>query len=544
MPSQHRPSHRLTRRQILIGSGAVLVACASPEIPADAARARDAGLPGEAGPGVDAASTEDAAALADASTVDATSSDASANDAAADDAATPPPTLDAIVSSASALTTTLRAWAADWAGTVPAGKSATDERTIGLDTAVVGNVDLSRLSFPARVCVRAVGTFHDDYTCSTYVQGTINMASSTNLWLCLMEVRAPDNGLFAAGLVNLDATTDCGVDRCSFSGWPFALTPGATGTTAYAISPNGPTNLTVRHNVYRYFGDGFAKWRGTTNNLRLEGNMGLYSGGDDYTVASGCVLNDALVLANYFDRHHAKAAGVHNDGWQQNGGSVNNRYTLRYNVGYRGTWTGTGETTSNGWQLIFTSGAATTSTGPWLAEHCIFMNGQQRAIDRIPGTGTLTVRYCAAVDSDVDATQIANARFPRILGADAVERNFVTSPNAGYTNGAGNGGLDIHLGGTPDHSLLLPYMTSVPTDTTDLWDIRPVAGSAYHPDYTPAASRVGPFDLWAKLLAGDPEVVLSRIGWPVAPLFIADFDHGDHFWGGYTGRFDANGNNA
>ena len=456
-------------------------------------------------------------------------------------------TIDQVVSDASSLRQVLLSWAADWDNTVPIGKTAADERVLGFDKPITGPVDLSSISLPKRVCVRAVGVFSSDYSCSTYVQGLIDVSKSSNLWLCLMDIRAPNNGLLATGIVNFSNTKSCGLFRCSVSGWPFTVAPGTTGTTAYALAPKDSTNLVVKHNVYRFFQDGFAKWIGQTTSLHLEGNMGLYCGGDDYTVAAGAVLDDPVIIANYFDRHHAKAAGVHNDGWQNNGnagGSKINRYTLRYNVGYRGTWTGTGETTSNGWQLWYMAGAGTPSTGPWLAEHCLFINGQKRGIDRVPGAGTLTVRYSAAIDSDLPATQLANARFPSIIGADVVERNFVTAPNANYTNAEGQNGVKVLLGTVPNHTPLLAYMESVPTDTTDLWDIRPKVGSRCHPAYTPASDRVGAFELWEKLFAGDPQVVLSKVGWPVAPLFVADFDHGKNFWGGYSGKFDENGDNA
>ncbi|MGE0786948.1 MAG: hypothetical protein AB7S26_14845 [Sandaracinaceae bacterium] len=78
----------------------------------------------------------------------------------------------------------------------------------------------------------------------------------------------------------------------------------------------------------------------------------------------------------------------------------------------------------------------------------------------------------------------------------------------------------------------------------EIADIRPRAGRRYHPESTLASDRVGLFDLWQKLLSGDSTGVLSRVGWPVAPLFIADFDRADHFWGGDTGAFDANGDNV
>ena len=90
----------------------------------------------------------------------------------------------------------------------------------------------------------------------------------------------------------------------------------------------------------------------------------------------------------------------------------------------------------------------------------------------------------------------------------------------------------------------MAYREGIPTDQTDLWDIRPKPGTRCHPDYAPASDRVGPFELWEKLFAGNPQVVLSKVGWPVAPLFVADFDRGLSFWAGYSGSFDENGNNV
>ncbi|HMR76437.1 MAG TPA: hypothetical protein PKD61_15050, partial [Polyangiaceae bacterium] len=137
-------------------------------------------------------------------------------------------------------------------------------------------------------------------------------------------------------------------------------------------------------------------------------------------------------------------------------------------------------------------------------------------------------------------------RFPSIaIGVSGfAEPTSVTAPNAGSATAEGQNGVRVVLGNVPNHAPLLAYMESVPTDMTDLWDIRPKAGSRCHPAYTPASDRVGAFELWEKLFAGDPQVVLSKVGWPVAPLFVADFDRGKNFWSGYSGKFDANGDNV
>lgn len=461
------------------------------------------------------------------------------------------PTVDTVVNTAAALRTLLLSWQSNWAGTVPSGKTANDDRVIGLNANTTGTLDASGLTFPQKVYIRHVGTFSNDYTCSVYHQGQVTMDGSTNVIFYLMDIRSHSTGFGSSGLHNINNTVGCGFVRCVISGWPIPIQPNSIGYNAYAYTPTNTSDALFLHVVYRYFRDGHMKPFGTNHRMRIEGCMGLYSGGDDYTMASNAVMNDCVVESVFLDRHHQKVSGYHNDGWQLNGntstgpGAQHNRHIHRYTVAYRGYWqtSATGPLSENGWQAWYMSGASASSVGPFLQEHCLVINGQKRGIDRIPGTGIRTARYCAAIDGDYAPNQTANARFPAIIGQDVAERNFVTATNASYNTQEGTGGIRVNVSAT-DHSGLLAYMEAVPTEYTDLWDIRPKAGTKYHPAYTPASDRVGPFELWEKLLAADPKVCLSQVGWPVATLFIADFDYNNNFGSTFTGNFDADGNNV
>lgn len=455
------------------------------------------------------------------------------------------PEPDATVTTAAALTSLADSWIADWNGTVPSGKTAADDRCIGVSAPILANLSLTGRTFPQRVYVRAVGSFTTGYACSSYVKGTVNISNSTNLFFYLMEFRVPDGASYFNGFVTANGTTNCGFVRCSFSGVPFTPAQGVTGTTVRAIQAIGGTNLILKHNVYRFFQDGFVKLRGTHNTFTAEGNGGLYTGGDDYTWASDVVINDFFFIANLFDRHHAKAVGNHNDGFQLNTGGIINRATIKYNVGYRGNWTGTGVSGSseNGWQLMYMS-AGGAGTGPHLAEHNIFANGQQRGIDRIAGQGPHVYRCNLAIDTNVAPGQKANAPWPSIRGASTAEKNIVVVPSAGYSSQEGVGGRRITLGSTPDYNLLLSDFNLIPTDLTDLQALEPKPGTRGHPGYTPAVDRDGPYEYWEKTYAGDPQVVLSKVGWPIGEIYRFDFDRTARFDTSYTGSFDGNGRNV
>lgn len=472
-----------------------------------------------------------------------------------------PVTADVTVSSLAALTAQLDDWEANWNSTTPSGKTNSDERVVALDANTTGHMNLSGYTFPQRVYVRHAGTWTADangmVTCSVAHTGTGTMDDSTNLFMYLLEIRAPNNTNFSNGLFSMDRTTDCGIERCTWKGWPFTIDTTENGDTEYAWVGTGSTNLTVAHNAYFYFKDGFAKLFGTHTNMRSDGNMGNYVGGDDYTFGNGVQMVDFFSYANYFPRRRMMSGSAakpnHNDGHQFNkhtSGTATpaTRYRSQYDVFLRGLWGGAALVAigESGWGAYWTRDSQRTCVGPHSHDNCLLLNGHHRAITGFPG-GNLTVSYCTAVQHDND--QPPNSAFPAIRNAGTAIANFSTGNNSSYNTIVGTGGLFLNIGGNAtgvgaNYSLLSPYFTTIPTNYTDLWDIRPPSGARTHPNHATPGDRVGCWGLWEKLFNGDADVVLSKVGVPVAPLFIADFDRSDNFWGGYTGTFDGDGNNA
>lgn len=466
------------------------------------------------------------------------------------------PDVDVTVSTVAALQAQLASWNSNWNGTTPAGKTNGDSRVVGINAITTGAMNLSGYNFPQRVYVRHVGTFTGSAagvaSCSVYHEGTGTLSNCTNIWLYLMDLRAPNNGVFNLGLWQIDNTTDCGVVRCVGKGWPFTINTSASGTTSYLFNATGSTRLTLLYNCGYYFGDGLCKLFGAHTNLRREGQMGNYYGGDDITMGVGVQIVDPIWRCNFYARQRMMQAGNHNDGVQFNknlsgSNTPATRFVSEYDVFIRGRWGGSAlnNPSESGWGAYWTADSTRACVGPHRHSHCLFINGHVRATTGFPG-GNLTVDYCTAAQHDND--QPPNAGWPSIQGTSTGTGNFSTSRNGSNPPSfVGTNGLLLVLGGNSNgtganFNLLLPYFTTIPTNYTDLWDIRPPSGAATHPNF--GGNKIGCWGLWQKLFNGDSDIVLTKVGWPVAPLFAADFDSGDNFWGSYTGSFDANGDNA
>lgn len=465
------------------------------------------------------------------------------------------PNVDVTVSSLSALTAQLQDWETNWNTTTPAGKTNSDPRVVGINANTTGVMNLSGYVFPHRVYVRHVGSFTATAagvtSCSVFHSGTGTMNNSTNLWMYLLDLRAPDNAAYNNGLWQISGTNNCGVVRCTIKGWPFTIDTTASGATALGLSTSGTnTNFTFKHNTGYYFGDGILRYGGTLTNLVNEGNMGNYYGGDDYTMMNGVVIVDPIWRCNFYARRRMVTPGLHNDGIQFNKNNGSNtpatRWFSEYDVFLRGKWGGGALSgpSESGWGAYFTSDSKNTSVGPHLHQHCLFINGHVRSVTGFPGGG-LTANYCTAVQHNND--QPPTAGWPAIRGVASATGNFCTGQTNSFNTVIGTNGKLLAMGGASNgtganFNLLLPYFTTIPTNYTDLWAIRPPVGAETHPNYS--GNKIGCWRLWEKLFNGDSDIVLSKVGWPVAPLFIADFDTGDNFWGSYTGTFDANGDNA
>lgn len=478
------------------------------------------------------------------------------------DAVAPPPTgtIDVVVFSASELQTTAQAWAADWAGTVPSGKTSSDDRVIGIGAAIPQDVILTNLNFPQEVYIRTVGAFLPDMATSCPITGFVNLSGSTNIHLDRLELRAP-GGSVNNGWVTVNNTTDCTIERCVMRGTPFPYTTGNVATTQFAMELKTTiTRLTMKNVVFRYCRSAFQWEDGQTIDMVVDGWMAEYMSGDDFgnisKNLSGGFVN-GLTLRGYFgDRTRAKVYGLHCDSFQAFIAPARiTNLDMSYSVLMRGRWLDTGETSETGWRFFIRSGASVAGASTF--DNCLFANAHKSGHDK-PNGNTVTVTNCAYLFGNYDVYSYNNAPYPRPEGYDAwVSNGTLTALTNCYqiidtlgradvisTSGTGNiVRLTPGSFSNPDFSSVVGDLENIPTEDTSLWDIRPKAGGAMDPNGT----ACGPYDLWAKLYSGDPIVCKSVVGWPVAEVFIKWFDPGNNFAGGasgYTGSYDSDGNNA
>lgn len=468
-------------------------------------------------------------------------------------------TPDVVVSSVASLISTLTSWQNNPNGTVPAGKAALDDRVLGYDTSL-GSMTLSNLNLPMKVYIRPVGTYgttsisgFNEPSCSVFISGIVTVTNCSNIIFWRNDIRAASSAAIF-GVMVWNNCSNSGVIKSVIRGWPHQLVQGTYGTTARGMRINSGNNLIFQENVSLFIYDTHHYFDGTINGLTYHGNMGRHSGGNCWTFdGSSFTVNDPDFRYNYMDRIYHPYKSLHGDWGQYNNAGASNRATFAYNVGYHGHWTGeynpdtqTGLLT-NAPQFLFCSQGSSTSTGPNLFEHNLIANPQQRGVDRIPGSAILTTQFNTMLDPVMPTSPISQtspAPWPRIVSTDVSQRNYITAPASNPSYNVNQGTNGIRKAVTAPHTEILDEHMSIPTDLTDLYDIRPRVGTRTHPDYTPASDRVGCFDLWAKLYAKDPKVLLSMAGWPCATIFIEDFDPLNRFGSNYTGNYDANGDNV
>lgn len=475
------------------------------------------------------------------------------------------PLVDVIVTDLTALRNLLVNWQGNWGSTIPAGKTVNDDRVVGIDASTSGTMNLNNLDFSGkgRVFVRHVGTFTvDQYgvaLCSRSHSGLVSMTGSKNLWMSLLDIRAPASIGSFAPIVTVSNTTDCGIWRCAIKGKPYTPFTTAQGTVQNGVTvQNTNTRFTILHNMYAYFSDGFLKFLDNVNQPHVEGNIGRFVGGDDITFAGSTTITDWYSKANYFARiRHvggSVSAPLHNDAYQFNGSTTARpgptaavRWRSEYDVFYHGMWYGVAAQASTGgqlgWAAYYFSGGDGPSTGPHLIENALVLNAHSRGINNFNGGG-LTANRNTAVQHNTQFLSYGHPKIETPLG----DYNFASKPSGTWNTNVGPNGLLLNMGGDQqqngiNYNTLLPYFNAIPTDTTDLWDIRPDVSMRTHPDYAGAETIVGCSGLWAKLFNGDADVVLSKVGWPVATMWVMDFDVGKNFYNASL-LFDANGNNA
>lgn len=465
---------------------------------------------------------------------------------------------DIVLTSVAQINATLTSWAADPAGTAPAGKGALQDRVIGIST-ILNGMAISSKNMPMKVFIRPVGSYSEAVingykipACSVYVNGGVALTGCTNIHLWRMDVRAANGTTgYGTGLVHLSGCTRCGFIRSVARGWPHALVQGTYGTTAAGVRVTGGSDNLVEYPAVFFAYDTDYSLFGTSQRFTWRGCTARHSGGNQFKLATGSIANDMVHEYCLQDRAYHPYKGLHGDYMQWNNGAIANRYNIRKSIMYHGHWTGeynpnsNGTGVSNATQTIFSSPGGTTTAGDQnMFEDCLVVSSQSRGLDRMPGPAILTAQNNSFLDSLMPLTpikQTGSSPWPRIIAVDVSIANYVTLQfgNSGMVGNEGTGGIALRV--SPDHHEILDDHVSIPTDLTDLYDIRPVSGRRTDPLYSTPSQRVGAFKLWSDLYLGDNRIVLSKQGWPVATVFKEDFDPLNRFGGTHSGNYDSNG---
>lgn len=224
----------------------------------------------------------------------------------------PPPvgtgslTPDVTVSGIASVRSQIAAWIADWSGTVPSGKTADDDRVIGINASTSGTFNLSSLlntqatRSARRIFVRHVGTFTGetkgtrlttagDTACSVRHTGPLTILNSRGIHIALMHLRVGGSAQAASNALRLEDSTLCGVTQCLIEAREPSLTcpPELTDTALNNAWSNGQiigirrtTACDFTHNLIRYAGQPMMSISGTTD-LLLVGNLFDLPSADD-----------------------------------------------------------------------------------------------------------------------------------------------------------------------------------------------------------------------------------------------------------------------
>lgn len=214
------------------------------------------------------------------------------------DAAPSAPGADATVSSLSALNTQLDSWNNNWAGTIPSGKSISDERYINCDTGAYGSLSRSNDAFAQKVHVRSTNQAGG----AAFNAITLNNVSN----LVFEYIQTSSKSQVKNGSSNIDFL------HCLFSG-PYTSPNSAK--YGLAIDGHGGTrvsNITVQYCRVEGWGD-----------VAILGRKV-----DNVTVRSTCFNNNAdddmqfkdadvgLIENNWSTIRHYAPTGAHIDGMQ------------------------------------------------------------------------------------------------------------------------------------------------------------------------------------------------------------------------------------
>ncbi len=430
----------------------------------------------------------------------------------------------------------LDSWQANWAGTVPPGKTASDERIVQLTGPHSGNASFSGYSFPQTTWVRGAGpygtnsSFPYNPTCGSHIAGTLSQSNCTNLGFALITCEFHS----ASGCTGMKwdrvsshsrwstvlSSPPSGVDP-QFSNCPGAVISRChfAGFDAYCLAfTNGSAGTILEECYFEQSRNDYVKIPGT----------------GDYT--------NMIVRRNVFGRFSYSAAGAHTDCWQaQNGDTAG--LLFWGNLLMQAGWLN-----NKAMQFFWNSNS---NTGSNVVSTQNISASRHKNCHAAPPSGSgeeafnNSALFCQMYSNGAIQDESANA--PGITNGWANRSyNFSCKLNAGSPDTAGTGGVNFHIDDVFNQSIAAnmsgheAYFTRAPADDDDISALKPLAGTAAH--WAFGGQKIGAWqrseEIWVD------KKIHSQAGWPVAAPFVREYDPGNSIGTSFTGAFDADGGNA
>lgn len=434
---------------------------------------------------------------------------------------------DSTVATGTALTSLLASWESNWAGTVPAGKTAADRRCVQLTAPITGNLTLNDYDYPQEVTVRSVGPYTDGAAwpwkpvSGSDISGTLTVTNCTNIRIW---------GMISARLA-WTGNTDSIYER---SFYMEAVTAGTPPTVAGPIVTG--TRCTFKDAGGAYFKDQVLGYT-TLTDFTFEGVVLDFVGNDAFKSVGGNTLR-TTASRMWWGRNWYLGAGAHGDPYQAHSGTHDDNI-------FWGNVLLLGENPNN----VALNGAFFTSNTAVFNnlshEQNIYVTDGQWAARMTAGSGNVN-KFNTALYGNQGA--VGSGQFgltPIISGAWATnESNIVVTKSAPTNSGEGTDGREIVIGSVqsgaiPSYTTYLATFAAVPTRTGDISQIKPLVGTDAHWDTvgTQRGATLRAKEIWVD------KNVPGQVGWPLAGYWHKHWDPSNTVGTTWTGSYSADGAN-
>lgn len=435
---------------------------------------------------------------------------------------------DSTVATGAALTSLLASWSSNWAGTIPAGKTAADRRCVQLTAPITGNLTLNDYDYPQEVTVRSVGPYTDGVAwpwkpvSGSDISGTLTVTNCTNIRIW---------GMISARLA-WTGNTDSTYER---SFYMEAVTVDTPPTVAGPLVTG--TRCTFKDAGGAYFKDQVLGYT-TITDFTFEGVVLDFVGNDAFKSVGGTTLR-TTASRMWWGRNWYLGAGAHGDPYQAHAGTHDDNI-------FWGNVLLLGENPNN----IALNGAFFTSNtavfNNLTHEQNIYATDGQWGAHLVSGSGSInrdnTLLY--ANQGAVGSGQ--NGLTPICSGAWATnESNIVVTKSAPTNSGEGVDGREIVIGSVqygniPSYTNYLATFTAVPTRTGDISQIKPLVGTDAHWDTvgTQRGATLRAKEIWVD------KIVPGSVGWPLAGYWHKHWDPSNTVGTTWTGAYGSDGENV